>query len=119
MMTNLTGKSTERDIQNCILDWLWMKKIFCWHQKTTGTYDTARKKWRTLKRYSIRGVSDILGVIGPQGFFLQLRSKPQRPKNNGFGIQPGDLGQHQGLKRLGNMRLSKNSFWTMSAPVVV
>jgi hypothetical protein len=68
----------ETDIQKAILHYLKMKGIFAWRNQSVGIYDPVKKIFRKPKsRYSINGVSDILGIL-PGGKFLAIEVK--RPK---------------------------------------
>ena len=66
---------TERDIQKSIIDYLRVKGVFCWENRTQGTYDPTRKQFRrNNSKYFLKGVSDILGVL-PDGSFLAIEVK--------------------------------------------
>lgn len=62
----------EKDIQKKILQWLQFNGIFCWSNKTQGTFDPKRKVFRTSTQ--LKGVPDILGVL-PDGRFLGIEVK--------------------------------------------
>ena len=64
----------EADIQNQILDWLNKNGIFAWRTNSTGIYDDEKKVYRTPSKYSLKGVSDILGIL-PSGLLLSIEVK--------------------------------------------
>ena len=69
-------KQTEPEIEKSILSYLNMlPNVFAWKCKTMGTYDRKINKYRTLSGFSIRGVSDILGVISPLGIIIAIEVK--------------------------------------------
>jgi hypothetical protein len=68
-------KISETDIQRSIMDFLHARGIFCWRNNSTGIYDPVRKIYRkNTGKYSINGVSDILGIL-PGGKFLAIEVK--------------------------------------------
>jgi len=62
----------EKDIQRQIVDYLRLKKIYCWVNKTTGTFDPIKQIYRAGTTF--KGVSDILGIL-PGGKFLAIEVK--------------------------------------------
>lgn len=83
----------ERDIQKAILDYLHSVPIYCWTNKTQGTYDPHKKIFR--RNTTKKGISDILGVL-PDGRFLaiEVKSKSGRlsPEQAEFIDRVNDLG---------------------------
>lgn len=65
-------KVKESDLQKAILQYLLYRGVYCWANKTQGTYDPIRKHFRTF--HGLKGVSDILGVL-PTGRFLAIEVK--------------------------------------------
>lgn len=63
-------KAREREIQRAILDYLKLRRIFCWKQNTVGI----QKADGTYIPAGLRGVADILGVL-PDGRFLAIEVK--------------------------------------------
>ena len=66
----------EKDIQKAILDYLLLKKIYCWKQHNTGIYYQKEDKYIHA---GMKGVSDILGVL-PDGKFLAIEVKTKYNK---------------------------------------
>jgi hypothetical protein len=64
----------ETDIQNTILEYLQIKKIYCWRNNNTSMYDPTKKVFRAMPKHSIKGVSDILGIL-PNGKLLAIEVK--------------------------------------------
>lgn len=79
-------KSDENAIQNTICEYLALKKHFFWRQNTTPVYDPKRKVFRSMPKYSMKGVADII-VITDGGFavFLEVKDKAkQSPEQKEF-----------------------------------
>ena len=76
----LVGRMIESDIEKLILNWLNKNGIFAWKCKTMGTYDAKIGGYRKPGKFSLNGVSDILGVL-PNGQFLaiEVKTKTGRP----------------------------------------
>ena len=76
-------KEKESDIQKAILDYLHLKGIFAWSNKTQGTFDPVRRIFR--RNTTMKGVSDILGVFNCRteccrGKLLALEVKSEKGK---------------------------------------
>ena len=99
----------EKDIQNSILEYLWMAGVYCWRNDSVGFFDPKRKTFLKRKsRFSVNGVSDILGVLS-DGRFLAIEVKTPKTKkrvskdqksfleainrNNGIGVVVWSLDQ--------------------------
>lgn len=66
----------ENKVVREICDFLMLyKDIFFWRQNNGATYDTIAGKFRSLPRYGLRGISDILGIY--KGKFLAIEVKRQ------------------------------------------
>lgn len=61
--------SSEHDLQNGILDYLHLKKIYCW-RNNSGAF----KKDNYFIRFGKKGSADILGIL-PDGRFLAIECK--------------------------------------------
>ncbi len=70
---------SETDIQLLILDWLNRNRIFCWRNNTMGVYDPKTGTYRKGSKFSLTGVSDILGIL-PNGRFLAIEVKSKTGK---------------------------------------
>lgn len=71
-------EAAETQIQRSILQYLHLKKIFCWRNNSTGIYDSTRDIYRKASGVGyIKGVADILGVL-PDGKFLAIEVKSSR-----------------------------------------
>ena len=62
----------EKHIQEAIKEYLELKKIYCWINKTQGTWDNNLKIFR--KNTTKKGIADILGIL-PNGKFLAIEVK--------------------------------------------
>lgn len=63
----------ESDVQTACLEYLRIRRIFHWRQNS-GAFRTQSGRW--FKCCSIKGVSDILGVL-PDGRFLAVECKSE------------------------------------------
>lgn len=63
----------ERIIEKQILEFLRIIGIYCWKNQSQGTWDAKIGAYRKASAYSIKGASDILGII--QGRFLAIEVK--------------------------------------------
>jgi len=68
----------ENDIQNTIIEYLRYKNIYVWRNNSIGVYDPVRKTFRKTSKWSISGVSDIIGIY--KGIFLAIEVKREHPK---------------------------------------
>lgn len=65
----------EKHIENQILSWLALKKIFAFKHDSVGIFDPVKKTYRIRNNVrTVRGVSDILGIL-PGGRFLAIEVK--------------------------------------------
>lgn len=70
----------ETQIQNTILEYLKWKKIYCWRNNNTPIYDPVGKRFRRMPKGSIKGVSDILGILLDGRFFaIEVKVKGKYP----------------------------------------
>jgi hypothetical protein len=65
----------ESDIVRNCLTWLRLHGVFCWRQNQGAIGGEYKGKRRFLRFTSVAGVSDILGVLRPQGLLLALEVK--------------------------------------------
>jgi hypothetical protein len=65
----------ESDIVRDCLTWLRLQGVFCWRQNQGAITGSYKGKRRFLRFTSVDGVSDILGVLRPQGQLLALEVK--------------------------------------------
>lgn len=76
-------KPTEKEIENSILHYLQLKKIFAWKNDTTGIY--SEKRGAFIKRHSkfhMTGQSDILGIFNGQMLAIEVKRKGNKPTPN-------------------------------------
>ncbi|KKM77534.1 hypothetical protein LCGC14_1369090 [marine sediment metagenome] len=66
-------KQTETQLVRVCLEWLSMEGVLAWRQNT-GAWVSTYKGKRSVVRYGIPGMSDILGVL-PDGRFLAIECK--------------------------------------------
>jgi hypothetical protein len=69
-----SNESSEIDIQNEILDWLNQNGIFAFRVNNGAVYDSTTVAYRNRGKFSLKGVSDILGVM-PDGRLLAIEVK--------------------------------------------
>jgi hypothetical protein len=67
---------SEKEIQESILDWLsYQQNAFVWRNNNVGVYDPRTEGFRRLPKYSMRGVSDIIGLWNGRGLAIECKSK--------------------------------------------
>jgi|SRR5579872_2540524 len=71
-MKPILPQSSEHQIQQAILQYLKVRGIFAWRNNTIGVWDSKLGIYR--KNTTIKGVSDILGIL-PTGRFLAIEVK--------------------------------------------
>ena len=79
--TTSTLKPSEKEIERSILQYLeFIPDCYAWKNQSTGVYDPTKQLFRKARsKYSINGVSDILGIF--KGRFLAIEVKtPQNKK---------------------------------------
>lgn len=65
---------SESDIQKLILQYLGLKKIFCWRNNTGSGMNTNANGKEYFVRFGVKGAPDILGML-PGGRFLGIEVK--------------------------------------------
>ena len=88
----------ERDILKSILQFLAVKKIFCWRNNVGATVSKYKGVTRFI-RYGYKGSSDVLGILPDGRFFaIEVKRKGNKTteaqdifldeikKNNGFAM---------------------------------
>ncbi|MEK9694528.1 MAG: VRR-NUC domain-containing protein [Candidatus Poseidoniales archaeon] len=63
----------ETDILRSICDYLTLKKHFFWRANNIPAYDTERKTFRAMPKYSMHGTPDL--IVIKDGFFIGLEVK--------------------------------------------
>ena len=77
MVNNLS----EKDIQYQIIDYLGMKKIYCWRQNVGCSQYMDKQGRKRFVRYGFPGVADIIGIL-PNGQFLAIEVKSAKGELN-------------------------------------
>lgn len=70
----------EKDIQLVICDYLSLKRYHFWRQNTIGMYDAVKKTFRSMPKYSMNGVPDI--ILIKDGIFWGLEVKQPKGKQS-------------------------------------
>lgn len=73
-------KINETQIQASICDYLAMKGYFFWRVNNIPVYDTTRKIYRALPKYTPKGISDIIVII--KGIFYGLEVKTDKGRQS-------------------------------------
>lgn len=77
----------EKRIQNEILGFLKFAGVFAWQNDSVGIYDPKIQRFRKNKsRFHLKGVSDILGVIGGRFLAIEVKTEAGRltPEQRAF-----------------------------------
>ena len=76
-------KRTETDIVRACLSWLVLRRIPAWRNNTGAIVQRYKNKSRLI-RFGHRGMSDILGIMPPDGRFLAIECKTDRGKTTEY-----------------------------------
>lgn len=69
-------KEKESDIQKAICEYLTLKKVFFWRQNTMPVFSEGR--FRAMPEYALKGVSDIIAVMPPNGQIWAIEIKSSK-----------------------------------------
>jgi len=72
----------ENDIQNTICAYLALRKHCFWRQNTIGVYDATSKRYRSLPKYAVAGVSDIVVIRDGHAIFLEVKAPKGTQSDN-------------------------------------
>lgn len=67
-------KVLEKDIQLAVCDYLSLKRHFFWRQNTAPVFDKQRGVFRSMPKYALKGVPDII-VVTEGGYIVFLEIK--------------------------------------------
>ena len=76
------NKRTESDILRSICEYLHLKGYFFWRSNNIPVYDIKRRCMRSMPKFSIKGVSDILLVV--RGQLVCIEVKTPKGKQSDF-----------------------------------
>ena len=100
--TKSTASLSEKQIETLILIQLnQIPKTYAWKNHTTGIYDPVRKTFRKLSGFSIKGVSDIIGIHKGRMICIEVKSEKGRlrPEQKDFLDRMTELGAICGVAR--------------------
>ena len=66
---------SENSIQSAICEYLTMRRYFFWRQNSVGAYDPIKQTFRSLPKYAMRGVPDIIIIHNGQFIGIEVKSK--------------------------------------------
>ena len=69
---------SENEVLKSICQYLTLKHIFFYRNNNTPTYDKKRKTYRAMPKYSIKGVSDLVGIYKGKPLYIEV--KKLKPK---------------------------------------
>ena len=64
---------TESDVLQAICEYLWYNKIFFYRNNNTATYDAKRGQYRAMPKWSMKGVSDIVGIYQGKPLYIEVK----------------------------------------------
>lgn len=67
-------KHSENGVVQSICDYLSYRPHFFWRQNNVGTFDTAKQTFRSLPKYAIKGVPDILVLAFHTIVFVECKT---------------------------------------------
>jgi hypothetical protein len=68
-------QAAENDILQAICEFLWYNKIFFYRNNNTPTYDAARRAYRAMPKWGMKGISDIVGVFRGRPMYIECKVK--------------------------------------------
>jgi hypothetical protein len=68
----------EGEALRAICDYLALKRVFFWRQNTAPTYDPIRKTFRSMPKYAMKGVPDLIAI--KDGKFIGIEVKAAKGK---------------------------------------
>ncbi len=71
MVSKITGKKLESEIQREICDWLFNRGVFFWRHNAVPVFEKGH--FRALPKYTPRGLPDVLIIL--DGKFIALEVK--------------------------------------------
>jgi hypothetical protein len=66
-------KQSESNIQPSICDYLALRKHFFYRTNNTPIFDTNRKVFCAMPKYTPKGMSDIFVLYGVRSYFLEVK----------------------------------------------
>ena len=72
----------EKDIQNVICEYLEYKRYFFWRQNTTPVFDKTRGLYRSMPKFSKKGVADIIVIKDGKAIFLEVKQPKGRQSDD-------------------------------------
>ena len=66
-------RTTEKQVQNAILDWLKLNKIFAYQNNSVGVFDPVRKIYRKNPQ-QMKGISDITAIYHGLHIAIEVKS---------------------------------------------
>ncbi len=64
----------ENEVLQSICDYLTVKKCFFWRNNNFSVFDASRKCFRSMPKYSIKGVSDIILILDGMAWFIEVKT---------------------------------------------
>ena len=76
-------KVSEKVIEKQILEFLTLKKFFCWKNARYGRFDKKTGKFiKPVDRFQITGVADIIAIKNGKVFFIEVKTKGNYQTDN-------------------------------------
>jgi len=69
----------EKETQLAICHYLEAKQYFFWRQNNTPVFDFSTKTYRSMPKYAVKGVPDIIIILpGGKVAFIEVKRKPAK-----------------------------------------
>lgn len=75
-------KESEAELQLAICDYLALKKYVFWRQNNLSVYDPTRKVFRSMPKYAMAGVSDIILLLDSRAWFIEVKIPTGKQSEN-------------------------------------
>lgn len=73
---------SEGEIQDTICEYLYRKGYVFWRQNSVGVYDAIKKIHRSLPKYAIAGISDIVLLNEGNAYFIEVKDHKGQQNEN-------------------------------------
>lgn len=70
----MAKQTPEGNVLNAVCEYLEYKRHTFWRTNTHGVYDTVKKTFRTMPKYALKGVSDLILLKDGKAIFIEVKA---------------------------------------------
>lgn len=71
----MAKQTPEGLVLNAVCEYLEYKGYFFWRNNSTGVYDVTNKRFRSIPKHALNGVSDIILLVDGRAMFIEVKSE--------------------------------------------